>query len=106
MNLVYTVEVHTIYDLIDYRGWQSYLFLGACGVVIVICHFIARVFCKYCKERRVLRMLGDEEEGKELNETARIEKELLGDVTKEIEMTDVQQQGEGEEENQVKRGEE
>lgn len=60
VNMTYTLEKNTIYDLIDYRTWQSYLFLIACGIVILICHFLARLISKYCKEKSILSMLGDE----------------------------------------------
>ena len=49
MNLIYSVEVSPVYEIIDYKTWLSYVFLLACGVFMVACHYIFRLFCKYCK---------------------------------------------------------
>lgn len=49
INCIYSIEVDVIYDLITYKTWMTYLFLGACLAVILVCHFITRLYCRFCK---------------------------------------------------------
>lgn len=57
VNCVVTLEITIIYDLMTYKNWVTYLFVLACLVTVLICHFIVRLYCKFCKEPNVLRIL-------------------------------------------------
>lgn len=50
VNCVYTLQVDVIYDILTYDTWFSFIFIIICGIVILICHFLARLYCRFCKE--------------------------------------------------------
>jgi hypothetical protein len=67
VNCVYTLrnywvnsEVTVIYAVLDYVGWLSYVFIVGAAIGIFVCYWILRMFSKYWKEERVMKMLGIE----------------------------------------------
>ena len=57
LNCAYTLQVADIYMMVNYRNALTYAFLAACVAAILLCHLLVRLFCKFCKEGRVLWLL-------------------------------------------------
>lgn len=59
VNCAYTLQVADVYMMVNYRNGLTYAFLAACVGAILVCHFVIRLYCRCCKEERIVWLLNE-----------------------------------------------
>ena len=57
--MVYTLTVSPIYDPLTFKDWFTLLFVIGSALAMVLCHSLARLYCKKFKEKRILYILNN-----------------------------------------------